>query len=111
MTVTEKKELFKILIQEFREQQMPEVIACDLTLPLDVANIVAVSGPRRSGKSYYFLGLSRSAIYTKALAEYLKEGGQKDTARQLNRVYKRAASCLDDGVALLQAHSSKPEEW
>lgn len=49
-----KKEIFKTLISEFQESELPETIKRDLEIPLDTNKIITVFGPRRSGKSFYF---------------------------------------------------------
>lgn len=50
----EKKEIFKLIIKEFHESELLECAARELSVPLDSKQIVAIYGPRRSGKSFYF---------------------------------------------------------
>ena len=57
MNQSNKKEAFKILIQEFQEFSLPEIIERELEVPLDSKKIVTIYGPRRSGKSFYFYSL------------------------------------------------------
>lgn len=70
-----KKEIFKILIQEFQESNFPEVIDRDIQVPLHSKKIITVYGPRRSGKSFYFYYL---------IEKLLSEGIQKDRILYLN---------------------------
>lgn len=52
-----KKENFKLLIQEFQENSLSKVIKRDLEVPLNSKKIITIFGPRRSGKSFYLFGL------------------------------------------------------
>lgn len=52
-----KKEIFKLLIKEFQESELPKIKARDLKLPEKTNKIIAVFGPRRVGKTYYFYQL------------------------------------------------------
>ncbi len=56
-TIVSKKEIFKLLIKEFHESDLPLVIKRDLEVPLNHRKIVSVFGPRRSGKSFFFFYL------------------------------------------------------
>jgi hypothetical protein len=51
-----KKEVFKLLIKEFHEFEIPEIKERDLKL-LETNKIITISGPRRVGKTYYFYQL------------------------------------------------------
>jgi len=57
-----KKEIFKLLVREFQEAPLPDVIARDLDIPLNGKKIITVFGPRRSGKSFYFFGLVKKLL-------------------------------------------------
>ena len=52
-----KKEIFKLLIKEFQEMELPEIKERDLKLPEKTNKIITISGPRRAGKTYYFYQL------------------------------------------------------
>lgn len=65
MTKENKKEIFKILIQEFQELSFPEVIKRDLEVPLNIKKIITVFGPRRSGKTFYLHGLIKKLLEKK----------------------------------------------
>src|SRR3972149_5865436 len=54
METASKKEIFKLLIQEFLESPAPDVIRRDLNMPVDAEKVVTIYGPRRSGKSFFF---------------------------------------------------------
>ena len=49
-----KKDVFKLVIKEFHEFKFPEIKERDLIWPLKTNKIITLSGPRRSGKTYYF---------------------------------------------------------
>ena len=60
------------------------------------------------------LGLSRSELYSKAVAEFVARYSGKDITDRLNGVYgtDESASSLDQGLEALQFHSLKTnEEW
>jgi hypothetical protein len=45
-------ELFKTLIADFHARGMPrDIFQRDLEIPLDVAKIISIIGPRRAGKT------------------------------------------------------------
>jgi len=52
-----KKEIFKILIKEFHESQLPMVLNRDLQIPVKSNKIITIAGPRRAGKTFYFYQL------------------------------------------------------
>ena len=49
----EKKELFKYLIKEFHERELPRMNMRDLVIPA-TKKIITLVGSRRSGKTFYF---------------------------------------------------------
>lgn len=50
----DKKNIFKLIVKEFHESKPPEIKERDLLLPQKTNKIIALSGPRRAGKTYYF---------------------------------------------------------
>lgn len=54
-----KKEIFKLIIKEFHEIELPEAKERDLILPQKTSKIITISGPRRAGKTYYFYQIIR----------------------------------------------------
>ena len=75
MNKINKKEIFKFLIKEFLETDLPDVIKRDLEVPVSAKKVVTIFGPRRSGKSFYFYGL---------IANILASGIPKDRTLYLN---------------------------
>lgn len=55
--------------------------------------------------------LSRSAVFTKAVAEFLAHHRQEDVTEQLNAVYGKMNSSLDSVVHGLQFTSISREKW
>lgn len=55
-----KKEIFKLLIKEFHELELPRVIERDLRLPQKTNKIISIVGPRRVGKTFYFYQLIKN---------------------------------------------------
>jgi len=53
------KTLIKQVIKEFQETLLPEVFPRELELPLRREKIIALTGPRRSGKTYLLFGLMK----------------------------------------------------
>ncbi|MBC7195445.1 MAG: AAA family ATPase [Caldisericia bacterium] len=46
------KELIKTVIVEYQEREIPWLIERDIDIPLESNKIIAITGPRRSGKTY-----------------------------------------------------------
>ncbi len=59
-----EKEMLKLVIKEFQENPLPENIIKRRTInvDLDSKSIVAIYGPRQSGKTYYFYQLINSLV-------------------------------------------------
>lgn len=57
------------------------------------------------------LGLSRSQLYTTAIASYVKAHRQDHITEQLNQVYATEDSSVDKVVQQLQTLSMPKEEW
>ena len=55
--------------------------------------------------------MSRSELYTKAVAEYLEKHRQRGITEALNEVYSKAPSKMDPVLAQLQRISIFKEEW
>ncbi len=75
MSNSSKRDAFKFLIEEFRSRPLPETFTRDLVIPLASQKIVAVCGPRRCGKSYYFYTL---------IKQMLQSGIERDRILYLN---------------------------
>lgn len=57
------------------------------------------------------LGVSRSELYARAIAEYLKSRQSEGITEALNRVYREEPSNLDPVIAAIQAASLPRDEW
>jgi metal-responsive CopG/Arc/MetJ family transcriptional regulator len=57
------------------------------------------------------LGMSRSQLYAKALAEYVAKHRDDQVTEALNRVYANYSSTLDPVLAAMQFMSLPKEEW
>jgi len=57
------------------------------------------------------LGMSRSQLYAKALAEYVSKHRDDDVTAALNRVYAEQPSELDPVLAAMQFISLPSEDW
>jgi len=57
------------------------------------------------------LGMSRSQLYAKALAEYVAKHRDDQVTEALNRVYAKYSSTLDPVLAAMQSMSLPKEEW
>ncbi|MGD8778213.1 MAG: ATP-binding protein [Ignavibacteria bacterium] len=51
------KEKFKIIISDFIERELPDVINRTLEIPLESKKIITLVGSRRTGKTYFFFSL------------------------------------------------------
>jgi len=58
------KTLMKQIIRESQEASLPQVLPRDIKLPKDPNKIIAVTGPRRSGKTYLLYGLIKELLAT-----------------------------------------------
>lgn len=57
------------------------------------------------------LGLSRSALYARAVAEYIARRGQAAVTKRLDRVYRDEPARLDPLLAVLQLASLPAGDW
>jgi hypothetical protein len=55
--------------------------------------------------------LTRSALFTVAVDEYIDHHREEDVTRRLNEVYAKESSSLDPVLARLQSLSLPKEEW
>lgn len=56
------KEIIKNIIVDFHQAEIESGFERDLSLPLNSGKVISLIGPRRSGKSYYFLQLMRQLL-------------------------------------------------
>lgn len=75
----------------------------------------AVSMPdelfRRAEATARRLGVSRSELYAKAIAEYLRQQRSAGITERLNELYSRVPAKLDRGLERAQVESLKKEDW
>lgn len=57
------------------------------------------------------LDISRSELYAKALAEYLKKYNQSQITAKLNEIYAEEDSSMDPVLAKMQFMSLPREDW
>jgi metal-responsive CopG/Arc/MetJ family transcriptional regulator len=57
------------------------------------------------------LGISRSELYTTALAEYIREHRDADITERLNQLYAEEDSSLDEVLKQIQWLSLPREDW
>jgi len=57
------------------------------------------------------LGLSRSELYARAVAEYVAKHRYEDVTAQLNKVFADETSGLDPSLRSAQARSVSSSEW
>ena len=55
--------------------------------------------------------MSRSALFTVAVSEYLDQHHEEDVTEKLNQVYASGASSLDTGLVEAQILSITEEQW
>lgn len=57
------------------------------------------------------LRVSRSELYTKAIAEFLKQQDTRSITERLNQVYSRNPAKVDLGLHRAQLKSRKQDSW
>jgi len=57
------------------------------------------------------LGVSRSRLFSQAIAEYLKTHAQEGLTETLNRLYDREPSKIDPMLEQMQVAELPPEDW
>lgn len=57
------------------------------------------------------MGVSRSELYARAVAEYLAKHRDQDVTARLNAVYAREQSAVDSRLRKAQARSVRSSEW
>ena len=63
------KEIVKQIIKESQEIKFPKIVLRDIEIPLSSQKIIAITGPRRSGKTYLLFSLMQKLISRKVLPE------------------------------------------
>jgi metal-responsive CopG/Arc/MetJ family transcriptional regulator len=57
------------------------------------------------------LGLSRSELYSQAVANFLKSHRSLSVTNRLNLVYSKENSSLDPSITTMQSQTICPEQW
>jgi predicted transcriptional regulator len=57
------------------------------------------------------LGISRSALYTHAIVEFLQKHKNDGVTTGLNEIYAQETSSVEPGIQTLQSASLTEEEW
>ncbi len=57
------------------------------------------------------LGISRSELYSKAVAEYMDSHKNQNVTQSLNKIYDIDDSSLDEELNIMQMRSIQKEEW
>ena len=57
------------------------------------------------------LGMSRSELYSKAVAEYMETHKNQNVTEKLNEIYGEESSELDEALHTMQTKSIPMEEW
>ncbi len=55
-------------------------------------------------------GVSRSKLYSQALAQFLKKNSEEEITKKLNEIYPHQPSAVNEAVARLQFYSLEKEE-
>ena len=65
-----KKEIFKLIIKEFHEKDIPKIVERELSIP-ETNKIVSIIGSRRVGKTFYFYQIMRKLNVSKDKILYI----------------------------------------
>jgi len=57
------------------------------------------------------LGMTRSRLYSEAVADYLNRYRKEDVKARLNEVHASRSTCVDPVLAAMQLASLPKEEW
>ena len=90
------KEILKILIADFQARPIQEVTDRELELPVNSGKIITLTGPRRSGKSFYFFQIIQKLIANSHV--------KKENILYLNFEDERLSMKATDLDCILQAY-------
>jgi len=57
-----RKDDFRIVLREWREKKLPEIIEREVKIPLELNQIAAIIGPRRAGKTYQMFSIIKALV-------------------------------------------------
>jgi len=66
---------------------------------------------RAAEKLAHRLGITRSELYAKAVAEYIQEHRNDKVTKKLDEIYEKECSSLDSTLMALQRDSIFKDEW
>ncbi len=66
---------------------------------------------RAAEKLAHRLGITRSELYAKAVAEYTQEHRNDKVTKKLNEIFEKESSSLDSTLRALQHDSTIKDEW
>ncbi len=90
------KEKLKVVITEFHEEELPQLIEREIDIDLKTKKIIALFGPRRAGKTYCFYGIIKKLI---------SQGLEKDRVLYINFEDDRILPfSVSDFESLLEAY-------
>jgi predicted AAA+ superfamily ATPase len=58
----DRKEDFRIVLREWKENKLPEIVEREIKIPLELNQIAAIIGPRRAGKTYQMFSIIKALI-------------------------------------------------
>jgi metal-responsive CopG/Arc/MetJ family transcriptional regulator len=62
-------------------------------------------------KMAHNLGMSRSELFSVAIAEYMNNHKYQNVTESLNKIYQENNSVLDDEISAMQLHAIQEDEW
>lgn len=65
------KDIFKEIIKEGQEKEIPNIIPRNLEVPLNSNKIIVITGPRRSGKTYFLYSIVKKLLNNNILKEQI----------------------------------------
>lgn len=62
-------------------------------------------------KMAHNLGMSRSELFSVAIAEYMNNHKYQNVTESLNKIYQENNSVLDNEISAMQLHAIQEDEW
>jgi predicted AAA+ superfamily ATPase len=57
-----RKDDFRIVLREWKEKKLPEIVEREVKIPLELNQIAAIIGPRRAGKTYQMFSIIKALV-------------------------------------------------
>jgi len=80
MLFMNRKEDFRVVLREWKEKELPEIIEREIKIPLEPNQIVSIIGPRRAGKTY---------LMYEVIKRLIRNGISKDNILYVNFEHER----------------------